>query len=83
MPLRFNYCPHCHGKIIFNLNETDIDSSQFPAPVYIHHVDESCNKISTFYVDSNLRVSYKELEKKKSMTGSEIKTVKTIRTFNS
>jgi len=42
----------------------DIDPSQYPAPVYIIHKDESCGKLSTFFVDSLLRVSYKELEKK-------------------
>jgi len=40
----------------------DIDSSQYPAPVYI--MCNICNKLSTFYVDSLLRISYKELEKK-------------------
>jgi len=40
----------------------DIDSKQYPAPVYI--ICRSCNKLSTFYMDSLLRVSYKELEKK-------------------
>ncbi|MHA1291185.1 MAG: hypothetical protein ACTSQJ_00795 [Promethearchaeota archaeon] len=41
-----------------------IDSSCYPAPAYILHKDTSCNKLSTFYFDSLLRVSYKELEKK-------------------
>jgi hypothetical protein len=40
----------------------DIDPTQYPAPVYIKC--GSCNKLSTFYVDSLLRISYKELEKK-------------------
>jgi len=62
MPLRFNKCPHCNKKIIFNIQMNDINSSQYPAPVYI--VCKSCNKLSTFYVDSLLRISYKELEKK-------------------
>ncbi|MHA1986889.1 MAG: hypothetical protein ACW98D_09640 [Promethearchaeota archaeon] len=62
MPLRFNTCPHCSNKIIFNIKIDDIDSSQYPAPIYI--MCHSCNKLSTFYVDSLLRVSYKELEKK-------------------
>jgi hypothetical protein len=62
MPLRFNTCPHCSNKIIFNIEIEDIDSSQYPAPVYI--ICHSCKKLSTFYVDSLLRVSYKELEKK-------------------
>ena len=64
MPLRFNTCPHCNQKIVFKIDESDIDSSAYPAPVYILHKNESCRKISTFYVDSLLRVSYKELEKK-------------------
>ena len=78
MPLKFNFCPHCNNKISFKIEMDDIDPSNYPAPVYIHHKDESCNKISTFYMDSRLQVSYKELEKKKSITGREIKTIKTI-----
>ncbi len=62
MPLRFNFCPHCDSKITFRIETEDIDSKQYPAPVYI--ICKSCNKLSTFYVDSLLRVSYKELEKK-------------------
>ena len=62
MPLRFNKCPHCDGKIVFKIEIDNIDSSHYPAPVYI--ICHSCNKISTFYVDSLLRISYKELEKK-------------------
>jgi len=71
MVKRFNYCPHCNEKIIFEIEMNDINSSQYPAPVYILY--KVCNKISTFYVDSFLRVSYKELEKK--LGG--IKTIKT------
>lgn len=62
MPLRFNTCPHCNNKITFNIEMKDIDSSQYPAPFYI--TCHTCKKSSTFYVDSLLRVSYKELEKK-------------------
>ena len=62
MPLRFNFCPHCEKKIIFKIEIDDIDSSRYPAPVYI--ICNSCNKLSTFYVDSLLRISYKDLEKK-------------------
>jgi len=62
MPLRFNFCPHCDKKIIFKIEIENIDSSHYPAPVYI--VCKSCSKLSTFYVDSLLRISYKELEKK-------------------
>jgi len=43
--------------------------------VYIVHDDESCGKLSTFYVDSLLRVSYKELEKKPGA----IATIKTLK----
>ena len=64
MPLRFNTCPHCQKRIVFKIENEDIDPSQYPAPVYIIHKDNSCGKLSTFYVDSLLRVSYKELEKK-------------------
>ena len=78
MPLKFNFCPHCNKKILFEVELEDIDPSHYPAPVYIHHKDESCDKVSTFYMDSRLQVSYKELEKKKSLTGREIKTIKTI-----
>ena len=62
MPLRFNTCPHCDGKIMFKIEKENIDKSQYPAPVYI--MCKSCKKLSTFYVDSLLRISYKELEKK-------------------
>ena len=74
MPLRFNTCPHCNQRIVFKIEKKDIDNSQYPSPVYIFHDVDSCGKTSTFYVDSLLRVSYKELEKK--LGG--IKTIKTI-----
>ena len=75
MPLRFNTCPFCHEKIIFTIEIEDIDSSQYPAPAYILHKSESCGKTSTFYFDSLLRVSYKELEKKPGA----IKTLETTK----
>ncbi|MFX1443400.1 MAG: hypothetical protein ACFFHV_08305 [Promethearchaeota archaeon] len=78
MTKRYNQCPYCNKRIVFNIEMIDIDQSLYPAPVYILHKDESCNKISTFYVDSLLRVSYKELGKKKSITGSEIKILETL-----
>jgi hypothetical protein len=68
---RFNYCPHCEEKIVFEIEMKDINSSQYPAPVYI--LCKECKKLSTFYVDSFLRVSYKELDKKPGG----IKTIKT------
>ncbi len=74
MPLRFNTCPYCNQRIVFKIDEKDINTSQYPAPICIHHTSESCGKTSTFYVDSLLRVSYKELEKKSGA----IKTLKTI-----
>jgi hypothetical protein len=49
---------------MFRIEKDDIDPSQYPAPVYIIHKIESCGKLSTFYVDSLLRTSYTELEKK-------------------
>ena len=64
MPLRFNTCPHCNQRIVFHINEDDVNPSSYPAPIYILHKTEECGKTSTFYVDSLLRVSYKELEKK-------------------
>ncbi|NVM44209.1 MAG: hypothetical protein HWN79_04775 [Candidatus Lokiarchaeota archaeon] len=73
MPLRFNSCPHCNQRIVFSIDENDINSTSYPAPVYILHKSESCGKVSTFYVDSLLRVSYKELEKK----AGAIKTIET------
>ena len=73
MPLRFNTCPHCKQRIVFKIDENDVNSSKYPAPVYILHKNEFCGKISTFYVDSLLRVSYKELEKKSGA----IKTIET------
>lgn len=74
MPLRFHTCPHCNQKIVFKIEENDINPSKYPAPVYIFHKTESCGKISTFYVDSLLRISYRELEKKSGA----IKTLETI-----
>jgi hypothetical protein len=62
--LRYNYCPHCNKRIVFKIENEDINHEQYPAPVYIIHGDDSCSKLSTFYLDSLLRVSYKELEKK-------------------
>ena len=73
MPLRFNTCPYCNQRIVFKIDEKDVNPSQYPAPIYIHHTSEACGKTSTFYVDSLLRVSYKELEKKSGA----IKTLKT------
>ncbi len=78
MPYRFNNCPHCGKQIIFWIEEADIDSGKYPAPIYIHHTDKSCGKTSTFYVDSLLRVSYTTLEKK----AGAIKTIKTIKSFS-
>lgn len=78
MPARFNTCPHCEQKIVFKIEFDDIDQSRYPTPVYIVHKDRSCKKLSTFYVDSKLQVSYKELEKKKSKTKAKIKTIKTL-----
>ncbi|NHJ22057.1 MAG: hypothetical protein EAX91_14015 [Candidatus Lokiarchaeota archaeon] len=74
MPLRFHTCPHCNQRIVFKIEENDIDSSKYPAPVYIFHKSEMCGKSSTFYVDSLLRISYRELEKKPGA----IKTLETI-----
>ncbi|MFO8019067.1 MAG: hypothetical protein R6U96_10560 [Promethearchaeia archaeon] len=72
MVKRYNYCPHCQRKINFFINKKDIDAARYPAPVYIEHDDPECGETSTFYVDSLLRVSYKELEKKPGA----IKTIK-------
>jgi len=60
---------------MFRIDLGDIDTSQYPAPVYIIHEDISCGKISTFYVDSLLRISYNELDKKPGG----IKTIRTIK----
>ncbi|MFW9829301.1 MAG: hypothetical protein ACFFEY_17125 [Candidatus Thorarchaeota archaeon] len=62
MQIRFNFCPHCNSKISFRIKMEDIDSKKYPAPVYI--ICKICQKLSTFYVDSLLRVSYIELDKK-------------------
>ncbi|MHA1687907.1 MAG: hypothetical protein ACTSUN_00975 [Promethearchaeota archaeon] len=78
MPLRFNTCPACNKKIIFKIEKKDIDTSRYPAPVYIHHADDACNHTSTFYFDSLLRVSYKEPYKKEPKRGQKIKTLRTI-----
>ena len=72
---KFNTCPHCHKKISFIIEPEDIDTHRFPAPVYIFC--KLCNKISTFFMDSRLQVSYKEHGKKKSIDGTKIKIIKT------
>ena len=74
--LKFNTCPHCNQKITFEIELEDIDNTHFPAPVYISC--RSCNQLSTFYVDSKLQVSYKELGIKKSIMNAKIKTIKTL-----
>lgn len=74
MPLKFDFCPHCQKKIIFKLEEEDIDARIFPAPVYVLHRDASCNKLTTFYVDSLLRISFKEIGRKRGG----IKTIETV-----
>lgn len=77
MPFRFNYCPFCDKKIIFFIEEKDINTAEYPAPVYIHHNDDSCGKTSTFYVDSLLRVSYTD-QRKRSGAITTIETVNSI-----
>jgi hypothetical protein len=74
MPLRFHICPHCNEKIVFKIEESDINPSKYPAPIFILHKNKSCGKTSTFYVDSLLRISYRELEKKPGA----IKTLETV-----
>lgn len=78
MVYRYQYCPYCKKKIVFMIEKTDIDTTFYPSPVYIIHKDPSCNKLSTFYVDSLLRVSYIEPEKKTSLTKKPIKTIQTL-----
>ena len=78
MPLRFNTCPHCKKRITFRIEMEDIDPSLYPAAFYLYHKNKDCNKISTFYVDSLLRVSFIEPEKKKPKSGIIIKTIETL-----
>jgi len=78
LPVRFNYCPHCEQRIAFRVDMENIDSSRYPAPIYIIHREKACKKLSTFYLDSGLHVSYTELEKKKSKTKKKVKTIKTL-----
>jgi len=59
----------------------DIDQSLYPAPFYLHHKNGSCDKISTFYVDSLLRVSYKELEKKNRKLGVVLNSLKLYKEY--
>ncbi len=75
MPLKFNVCPHCSQKIVFRVNKDDIDNSKYPSPVYIHHNEDTCGKTSTFFLDSQLGVSYIEPEKKPGA----IKTIETLK----
>ena len=72
--LKFNTCPSCNQKILFKIELEDIDTNYYPAPVYISC--KLCNQTSTFYMDSRLQVSYKELGIKKSKMTTKIKTIK-------
>jgi hypothetical protein len=74
--LKFNTCPNCNKKITFEIELDDIDTNHFPAPIYISC--KFCNHLSTFYMDSRLQVSYKELGTKKSKVNAKIKTIKTF-----
>ncbi len=64
MVLKVSSCPHCNSKIFFRIELSDINNERFPAPVYIEHKNGICDKTSTFYVDSKLRISYSTKEKK-------------------
>jgi len=64
MVLKVSSCPHCNSKIFFRIELSDINTERFPAPVYIVHKNGKCDKTSTFYVDSKLRISYSTKEKK-------------------
>lgn len=74
MALKISYCPHCNSKVFFRIELSDINPERFPAPVYIIHKTGMCNMLSTFYLDSKLRISYSTKEKKEGG----IKTLDTI-----
>jgi len=74
MVLKVSSCPQCEKKIFFRIELSDITTERFPAPVYIVHKNGICDQLSTFYVDSKLRISYSTKEKKEGA----IKTLHTI-----
>jgi hypothetical protein len=74
MVLKVGICPHCDSRIFLRIELSDINPEKFPAPVYVLHKNGICDKISTFYVDSKLRISYSTKEKKEGA----MKTLETI-----
>ena len=75
MPLKVSECPHCNARIFIKIEESDINPVKFPAPVYVIHKNGVCDKLSTVYVDSQLRISYSSPEKKEG-------AIKTLEAFD-
>ena len=80
MPLKAILCPHCNKKMLFTISQNDIDlSGKQPAPLYVKHSSKICQKSSTIYLDSELRIS---LIDKAIEDGSKWKFVKSINSLN-
>lgn len=51
-------CPNCGERITFSAKKDDVDhTGRYPTPIYVKHMDPSCNKWCTVYFDSKMRVS--------------------------
>jgi hypothetical protein len=64
MPIKVAICPHCNKRVFIRIEESDISPVIYPAPVWVIHKNGICDKLSTYYVDSKLGVSYIAPEKK-------------------
>lgn len=82
MPLKAILCAHCNKKMLFTITSDDVDltSGKLPAPIYVKHSLENCEKTSTIYLDSELHIS---LIDKGIEDGSKWKFVKSINSLNS
>ena len=81
MPLKAIICPHCNKKLLFTIsfNDVDLTSGKLPAPLYVKHSSKVCEKTTTIYLDSELRIS---LMDKGVQDGSKWKFVKFIDSLN-
>ncbi len=77
MVLKVYVCPHCQNQIRFKIDTNDIDHTfRYPAPIYIKHANGKCNKTSTCYLDSELRISLFIKEKENTSKWAFCKEIK-------
>lgn len=81
MPLKAIICPHCNKKMLFTITSDDVDlsSGKLPAPLYVKHSSKICQKTTTVYLDSDLRIS---LMDKGIEDGSKWKFVKSVNSLD-